>query len=95
MACEGVAESRAGRWVGALVFAVGLALLLVVFGLAAAAFAALPEAIAAGPELQGQGVGPALALAGGRALFLFVMAYAGSLVASKGLEMHYRARGTG
>ncbi len=95
MAEERPRGSRAGRCLGALSFAVGMALLLVVFGLAAGAFARVPEALAAGPERAGHGVAGLLAAAAARALFLFVMAYASSLLASKGLELYHRARGEG
>lgn len=85
--------SRASRWVGGLLFAVGMAMLIVVFGLAATAFMEVPEALAAGGQASAAGLAPALAGTAARVGFLLVMAYVSSLFASKGLELYEAARG--
>jgi len=83
---------RPGRLLGALIFALGVGLLVVVFVLAAIAFIEVPARIA-GPSGAQHGIGSVLAGAATSAVFLFVMAYAGSLVASKGLELYAMSRG--
>jgi uncharacterized membrane protein YraQ (UPF0718 family) len=82
--------NRAGRWLGALIFAVGVVMLVGVFVVAAAAFAEIPIALAKGGS--GSGLGHALAVTGARAAFLLVMAYVSSLLASKGLDLYQAAR---
>jgi len=80
-----------GRWLGALIFAMGVGLLVVVFVLAALAFVQVPAGIA-GPSGAQHGIGSVLAGAATKGVFLFVMAYAGSLVASKGLDLYAVSR---
>lgn len=77
---------RAGRWLGAVIFGAGVALLLVVFVLAAVTFYRLPQLLSSsssGPR----GIALPLAISLVRAVFLLVMAYVSSLLASKGLEL--------
>ena len=90
MNAEGKRTHRAGRWMGALIFAVGVVMLVGVFVAAAAAFAGIPIALAKGSS--GSGLGHALATTGARAAFLLVMAYVSSLLASKGLDLYQAAR---
>jgi hypothetical protein len=85
--------NRLGRWTGGLIFAVGMAMLVMVFVLAAAAFAELPQTLDSASQSSGQGLIHALAGVAARVGFLVVMAYVASLVASKGLELFYAARG--
>lgn len=93
MNAESDRRNRAGRRVGAAIFAAGMALLLVVFGLAASAFARVPATLG-GPRAS-SGLGGQLAEVGARVMFLFVMAYVSSLVASKGLDLYEAARREG
>ena len=86
---------RAGRFLGGLIFAVGLGMLIAVFVLAAAAFAQVPAALGSSGRSSGQGLAVALGVTAARVGFLVVMAYASSLVASKGLELLEAARGRG
>ncbi len=94
MSAEGTRGSRAGRWVGGLIFAVGVVLLVVVFALAAGAFADIPAALGEGEGGSGSNLGGALAATGARAALLLVMAYASSLLASKGVDLYQAARGS-
>ena len=90
MNAEAKGTNRAGRWLGALIFTVGVVMLVGVFVVAASAFAQIPIALAKkGSE---SGLGHALAITGARAAFLLVMAYVSSLVASKGLDLYQAAR---
>ena len=84
------AGHKGGLWVGGLVFAIGLAMMLGVFALAVMAFLRVPAALA-GP---GANTGRSLSVAGVQIGFLFVMAYLSSLFASKGLELFSAARGS-
>jgi hypothetical protein len=68
-------------------------MLVVVFVLAALAFAGLPQALDSASRSGSQGLLHVLAGVGARVAFLVVMAYVSSLVASKGLELFYAARG--
>lgn len=79
------------RRLGAGIFALGLLLLALVFTLAAIAFAQVPARLASPPG----GVAALLAVALVRTLFLLVMAYAASLLASKGLELYQAGREEG
>ncbi len=82
---------RTGRSIGIALFAIGIAALIVVFALAAVAFARVPAQIE-DPNLVAQrGVGGVLAAAAVKALFLLVMTYAASLLASKGIELSHAA----
>jgi len=74
-----------------VIFAVGVALLCVVFVLAAVTFGQVPRVMGS-PAAAERGSASILGAAAVRALLLFVMAYAGSLVASKGLELHMAGR---
>jgi len=79
--------SREGRRLGIVVFVIGVLLLLVVFALAVGAFSALPQALQHGP-LTLDAAGGLLAVTVARAFVLIAMAYAGSLLASKGIEFY-------
>ena len=92
MQAETRSANRGARWLGAIIFGIGIAMLLIVLALAAATFAAVPEALAASSPSSHQGLGPALAATAARAAFLLVMAYVSSLVASKGLDLYVAAR---
>jgi hypothetical protein len=81
-----------GRTLGAVIFALGVGLLAVVFALAAIAFAEVPASLAEPARSGAQSIGQVLTSAASKTLFLFVMAYAGSLLASKGLELYHAAR---
>lgn len=85
--------NRTGRWVGALIFAIGMAMLVAVFALAALAFAGLPQILDGASRSGSQGLIHVLTGVGARVAFLVVMAYVSSLIASKGLELFYAARG--
>jgi hypothetical protein len=61
--------------------------LLVVFVLAVTTFSGLPQGLKRGP-LTLDAAGGLLALAVARAFVLIAMAYAGSLLASKGIEFY-------
>lgn len=91
MSAERKTTNRGGRWLGALIFAVGIIMLVVVFVLAAVAFGEVPAALTKGGSARALGAG--LAMAGARAAFLLVMAYVSSLLASKGLDLYQAARG--
>ena len=83
------AQDPGGRAAGMVMVVVGVLLLLLVFALALLTFAALPEQLRAAGATTLEGAGRVLALAAARALLLFVMAYAASLLASKGLELYH------
>jgi len=86
---------RNGRKIGLALFCIGITALVVVFVLAAVAFARLPAQIE-DPDLVAQrGVAGILAAAAVKALFLLVMTYAASLVASKGIELSHAGRDEG
>lgn len=72
-------------------FASGMVALAVVFTLAAIAFTRLPAEIADAKRVAEQGLGRILASAAAKAVFLLVMTYAGSLFASRGLELYQAA----
>jgi len=91
MSAERKTTDRVGRRLGALIFAVGMIMLVVVFVLAAVAFGEVPVALARPRGVSG--IGHALAATGARAAFLLVMAYVSSLVASKGLDLYQAAPG--
>jgi len=93
MQAERTSPSRAGRVLGATIFAAGMVMLLVVFALAALAFAQVPHALMAPRASPGPGIGRLLAVTAARAGFLLVMAYVSSLIASKGLELYQAAPG--
>ena len=93
MRTENQTSSRAGRLLGGIIFAIGMALLLVVFVLAARAFSEVPDGLEASASASEPGVGVVLAGAAVRAAFLIVMAYASSLMASKGLDLHQAGKG--
>lgn len=89
---ESGAQHRPGRWVGGIVFAVGLAMMVAVFGLAVTAFFQVPEALLSTSRKGSEGLARPLAAAGVQIGFLFVMAYVSSLFTSKGLELFATAR---
>jgi len=84
----------AGRWIGGVIFFVGLGMMGVVFALAVMAFMRVPEALLSGSD--DAPLSRPLGAAGVQIGFLFVMAYLSSLFASKGLELfeasHARGR---
>jgi len=84
-------EDRSGRRAGFVLFVIGMVALAVVFILAAIAFARLPAEIADAKRVAEQGLGRILASAAAKAVFLLVMTYAGSLFASKGLDLYQAA----
>ena len=92
MSEERVANPK-GRVLGIVMLVVGALLLLLVFLLAARTFADL-----SGPAHGGTGTGlesasVLLAGIGARTAMLLVMAYASSLVASKGIELYAASSG--
>lgn len=93
MGSERRTTSRGGRFLGGLIFAAGVVMLVAVFVLAAGAFAEIPAALAKAKGTSGPGLGSALATTGARAALLLVMAYVSSLLASKGLDLYQAARG--
>ena len=86
---------HASRKIGIGLFCVGMTALVVVFALAAFAFARVPAQIADRELVAEQGVGGILAAAVVKAVFLLVMTYAASLVASKGVDLLYVNRDEG
>jgi hypothetical protein len=93
MSDEAKKPNRAGRWIGALIFTVGMAMLVAVFSLAWSAFAGLPDMLDAASQSSSHGMIQVVVMVAARVGFLVVMAYVSSLVASKGLELFYAARG--
>jgi hypothetical protein len=89
---ESDGQHRPGRWVGGIVFGVGLAMMVAVFGLAVSAFFRVPEALLSTSREGSQALARPLAAAGVQIGFLFVMAYVSSLFTSKGLEFFAAAR---
>ena len=95
MNAETTRPNRPGRVIGAVIFGLGMIMLVVVFALAATAFARIPSVLGSGSAASGPALGEQLAAIGAQALFLLVMAYVSSLVASKGLELYQAARTPG
>jgi ABC-type anion transport system duplicated permease subunit len=93
MSAQNQTSSHAGRLLGGIIFGIGMVLLLVVFVLAARAFSQVPEGLKASMSASEPGVGVLLAGAAIRAVFLIVMAYASSLMASKGLDLYQASEG--
>jgi TRAP-type C4-dicarboxylate transport system permease small subunit len=85
MSEERVGE-RSGRRLGMVVFVIGVISLLVVFALAVGAFSGVAQGLKRGPVTL-DAAGGLVALAVARAFLLMAMAYAGSLLASKGIEL--------
>ncbi len=83
-----VACSGAKAW-GAVMLGVGAVLLLTVFTLALVTFSGLPGQLHAPSAATLEGLGRVLAVVAARTLLLFVMAFAASLLASKGLEFYH------
>ena len=90
MSAETVGK-REGRRLGVVVFLIGVGLLFVVFVLAWGVFSGLPAALQ--PRLTLDRAGGLAAVTAARALVLIAMAYAASLLASKGIEFHALASG--
>lgn len=86
--------NRVARGLGVVIFVIGVVLLGVVFALAAVTFSQLPRLLA-NSQAGVQGLGMMLLTAAVRAIFLLVMAYVSSLLASKGLELYAAARPEG
>jgi len=93
MSIQNQTSSRTGRLLGGVIFGIGMVLLLMVFVLAARAFSQVPEGLEASVSASEPGVGVVLAGAAVRAAFLIVMAYASSLMASKGLDLYQTSKG--
>lgn len=74
-----------------MIFTIGIALLVLVFVLAVMAFLQLPLIVASDRPAP-QGIVTVLAVAAVRAVFLLVMAYVSSLLASKGLDLYAAAK---
>lgn len=94
MATEHSGRYAAGRTLGIIIFVLGIVLLVVVFALAAITFGQLARAMA-DPSAAGPGIPTVLAAAAVRAVFLLVMAYVSSLLASKGLDLFSAAKSEG
>ncbi len=84
---ESTGSDRAGRGLGLGVFALGVALLLVVFYLAYA------ELVATGAlaGVVGRSAGDAALLVATKGLFLFLLAFVASAVANKGIALYQAA----
>jgi uncharacterized membrane protein len=83
--------SKGGRTAGIAVFALGIVILLFVFALAYGMFTSSPdEVFSSGKsgEATAAGLGSALALVLIKVALLFVMAIAGSLIASRGIQLY-------
>jgi uncharacterized protein YqhQ len=91
MSDSSTAPGSAARSVGILIFTIGIALLVLVFVLAVMAFLQLPLIVASDRPAP-QGIVTVLAVAAVRAVFLLVMAYVSSLLASKGLDLYAAAK---
>jgi hypothetical protein len=91
MAAQDVHVGSAGRSFGMVIFAIGVALLAAVFVLTILTFRQLPQ-ILASDQPAPQGMLTVLAIAAVRAVFLIVMGYVSSLIASKGLELYAASR---
>jgi hypothetical protein len=91
MAAQDASSGSAGRSFGMIVFAIGVALLAAVLILAMLTFRQLPQVLASDQPVP-QGILTVLAIAAVRALFLIVMGYVSSLIASKGLELYSASR---
>lgn len=76
----------AARVLGAAIFGVGVALLVLVFILAVTIFHRVPQSLT-GPLAAAHGVVLPLATAGVQGLLLVVMAYISSLLAGRGLDL--------
>ncbi|HUV03801.1 MAG TPA: hypothetical protein VMX94_01695 [Armatimonadota bacterium] len=84
---------KRARVVGMAVFALGVVVLLFVFGVAYTMFTSPADELLSprggqSPSLTGAGLGNALAAALVRLVLLFVMTLAGSLIASKGIQLY-------
>ena len=91
MTAQGMPSGSVGRAIGIVIFIVGIVLLAVVFVLAILTFRQLPQ-ILASDQPPPQGILTLLAIAAVRAVFLMVMGYVSSLLASKGLELYSASR---
>ena len=85
--------NRSGRIIGMAVFAVGIIVLLLVFGIAYAMFTSpsselLRSGGAPGSPVTAAGLGSAVVLVLVRIALLFVMTLAGSLIASRGIQLY-------
>jgi flagellar basal body-associated protein FliL len=91
MAAQEAPSGSAGRSMGIVIFTVGIALMAVVFVLAILTFQQLPQLLAS-DQPPPQGILAVLAIAAARAVFLLVMGYVSSLMASKGLDLYAASR---
>ena len=81
----------ASRGIGVTLFCLGVVGIVIVFVLAAVAFANVPTQIADAKRVAEQGLGSILSGAVVKAVFLLVMTYAASLIASKGMDLYHTA----
>jgi hypothetical protein len=82
---------KRGRIVGIVVFAVGIAVLVFVFATAYAMFRSPVQKLlvaAEGKASTAEGLGSAVVLIAVKIGLLFVMTLAGSLIASKGIQLY-------
>jgi len=92
MSVSGTSSGSGARAAGMIIFAIGIALMLLVFVLAAMTFSQLPQLIGGGTAAP-QGIVSVLTVAAVRGGLLLVMAYVSSLLASKGLELYAVSKG--
>jgi hypothetical protein len=83
-------RDRAGRVSGILVFALGVALLLVVFYLA---YIELVASGALAGTAGGRSAGDMALFVAAKALFLFVLGFVASAIANKGIALYQAAGG--
>jgi len=81
----------ASKGIGVTLFCLGVVGIVIVFVLAAVAFANVPAQIADAKRVAEQGLGSILSGAVVKAVFLLVMTYAASLIASKGMDLYHTA----
>lgn len=85
------AVRSASKGIGVTLFCLGVVGIVIVFVLAAVAFANVPAQIADAKRVAEQGLGSILSGAVVKAVFLLVMTYAASLIASKGMDLYHTA----
>ena len=81
----------ASKGIGVTLFCLGVIGIAIVFVLAAVAFANVPAQIADAKRVAEQGLGSILSGAVVKTVFLLVMTYAASLIASKGMDLYHTA----
>lgn len=85
---RGLAVDRKGQIIGMVVFVLGIVILLFVFGVAYGMF----SSSGARPVVPSAGLERAVLLVLVRVTLLFVMTLAGSLIASRGIELYLGSR---